>query len=190
MDMRVIAGSQKGRILKSVPGKGTRPTTDKVKEALFNMIGPYFSGGTGLDLFAGSGALGIEGLSRGLDTVVFCDVSREALTTIKENLERCDFTGRAEVFRIDWKKALQQMAGRQEKFSVIWLDPPYEHHVYIQVLEKIAQARLIAPDGVIVCEHSTTFSLPEQIETFTRWKYAEYGTIAISIYLENREEEW
>ncbi len=189
MALRVIAGSQKGRSLKAVPGRGTRPTTDKVKEAMFNIIGPYFTGGYGLDLFAGSGALGIEGLSRGLEHVIFCDVSRKALATIKENIERCGFKERAEVYRADWKKILHLMTERKEKFSVIWLDPPYEQHVYIKVLEKIASSELLAPDGVIVCEHAATLTLPDQIGMFERWKYAEYGTIAISIFIENSKEE-
>ena len=184
--MRVIAGSQKGRTLKSVPGKGTRPTTDKVKEAMFNMIGPYFSDGAGLDLFAGSGALGLEGLSRGLEKVVFCDVSRKALAVLRENLTLCNLTDRAEVYRLDWKKALQKLKGRE--FSVIWLDPPYENDVYIKVLETVACTGLLAPDGVIVCEHAANLPLPDQVETFVRRKNAKYGTIGLSIYED--KEEW
>ena len=103
--MRVISGSQKGRILKAVPGKTTRPTTDKVKEAIFNMIGPYFNGGYGLDLFAGSGGLGIEGLSRGLDKVIFIDFDYKAIRTIKENVNICRFESMAEIYKNDWKRA-------------------------------------------------------------------------------------
>ena len=87
--MRVVSGICKGRALKAVPGNTTRPTTDKVKEALFNMIGPYFEGGIGLDLFAGSGGLGIEALSRGLDKVIFIDRDGKAIQTIHENIKTC-----------------------------------------------------------------------------------------------------
>ena len=89
--MRVVSGSCKGKHLKAVPGNTTRPTTDKVKEAIFNMIGPYFDGGIGLDLFAGSGGLGIEALSRGLDKVIFVDRDGKAIQTIRENIHSCGF---------------------------------------------------------------------------------------------------
>ena len=91
--MRVVSGVCKGRPLKAVPGNTTRPTTDKVKEALFNMIGPYFEGGIGLDLFAGSGGLGLEALSRGLDKVVFVDRDTKAIQTIHENIQACKMEG-------------------------------------------------------------------------------------------------
>ena len=87
--MRVVSGKCKGQSLKAVPGNSTRPTTDKVKEAIFNMIGPYFEGGLGLDLFAGSGGLGIEALSRGLERVIFVDRDKSAIGTIHDNLHKC-----------------------------------------------------------------------------------------------------
>src|SRR4051794_41215753 len=97
--MRVVSGSSKGKTLKAVPGSTTRPTTDKVKEALFNMIGPYFDGGIGLDLFAGSGGLGIEGLSRGLEKVIFIDRDAKAIQVIHENIKSCHFEEKTEVYR-------------------------------------------------------------------------------------------
>lgn len=193
ISLRVISGIQKGRILKSVPGKGTRPTTDKVKESVFNMIGPYFAGGRGLDLFAGSGSLGIEGISRGLDSVIFVDADRRAIETIRENLARCQFEEQAEVYRADWKKALHIISKRNLQFKIIWLDPPYHKHIYIDVLKKVCKNELIEPNGLIVCEHERSLKLPDQVEALQRIKFVEYGTISVSIYQEGEwkeDQEW
>lgn len=111
-------------MLKAVPGESTRPTTDKVKESVFNMIGPYFQQGYGLDLFAGSGGLGIEGISRGLSKVIFVDRDPKAIQTIKKNIDLCGFQANAEVYKIDWKRALKAIIQRNIQFKVIWLDPP------------------------------------------------------------------
>ena len=97
--MRVISGSRKGRPLQAVPGKGTRPTVDKVKESVFNMIGPFFEGGIALDLYAGTGGLGIEALSRGIDKVIFVDANRKAIDVIHKNLADTQFSEQAEVYK-------------------------------------------------------------------------------------------
>lgn len=117
--MRVVSGSAKGRPLKAVPGTGTRPTTDKVKEALFSMIGPYFDGGVALDLFAGSGGLGIEALSRGMDKAVFIDMESKSIDVIKENLRKTGLEGQAEVFRNDAGRALKVLAKRGALFDAV-----------------------------------------------------------------------
>lgn len=122
--MRVVSGSAKGRPLKAVPGTGTRPTTDKVKEALFSMIGPYFDGGVALDLFAGSGGLGIEALSRGMDKAVFIDMESKSIDVIKENLRKTGLEGQAEVFRNDAGRALKALAKRGALFDAVFLDRP------------------------------------------------------------------
>ena len=151
--MRVISGSQKGRLLKAVPGQNTRPTTDKVKESLFNIIGPYFDGGLGLDLFAGSGGLGIEGISRGLEKVIFVDFDYKAIQTIKSNLSICQFETYAEVYKSDWKRALKAIIQRKLNFRVVWIDPPYKKEVYTTILQEISKHRLLDQSGIIVCEH-------------------------------------
>lgn len=186
--MRVISGTQKGRILKAVPGDRTRPTTDKVKEAVFNMIGPYFDGGTGLDLFAGSGGLGIEGLSRGLEKVVFVDRNYRAVQTVKSNLDICGFREKAEVYKNDWKRALNAIIQRNLSFRVIWLDPPYNQDVYINILEKISEHGLLDPDGVVVCEHALEDKLPDTVQSLERKKHDRYGTVTISIYQHARRK--
>ena len=105
--VRVVSGSAKGRPLKAVPGMGTRPTTDKVKEAIFSMIGPYFDGGTVLDLFAGTGGLAIEALSRGMERAVLVDMDPKSIETIRANLKATKMEGQAEVYRNDAVRALK-----------------------------------------------------------------------------------
>ncbi len=118
--MRVISGTRKGQPLKAVPGTNTRPTTDKVKESIFNRIGPYFASGRGLDLYAGSGGLGIEAISRGLEHMIFIDSSRQALQTLRSNLKACRFEDQSEVYKNDSHRALKALAKRHAAFDVIF----------------------------------------------------------------------
>ncbi|RDU38462.1 16S rRNA (guanine(966)-N(2))-methyltransferase RsmD [Neobacillus piezotolerans] len=180
--MRVVSGSCKGRPLKAVPGVSTRPTTDKVKEAIFNMIGPYFDGGAGLDLFAGSGGLGIEALSRGLDTVIFVDRDPKAILTIKENIKACSFDNRTEVYRNDAERALKALRKRDMAFDYIFLDPPYKKQQLVSLLERIFTEKRLNSGGTILCEHSKDVQMPENAGGFTKIKSEVYGIIAISIY--------
>ncbi|RHW36522.1 16S rRNA (guanine(966)-N(2))-methyltransferase RsmD [Neobacillus notoginsengisoli] len=180
--MRVVSGICKGRPLKSVPGTGTRPTTDKVKEAIFNMIGPFFSGGTGLDLYAGSGGLGIEALSRGLDQVIFVDRDPKAVMTIKENIKACSFEEQTEVYRTDSQRALKALKKRSLEFDYIFLDPPYKKQQLISLLERISDDERLKLDGKIICEHGKEVKLPETVGSLNRIKDEIYGIIAISIY--------
>jgi 16S rRNA (guanine966-N2)-methyltransferase len=180
--MRVVSGICKGRPLKAVPGNTTRPTTDKVKEALFNMIGPYFQGGIGLDLFAGSGGLGLEALSRGLDKVIFIDRDIKAIQTIHENIKACKFEEKAEVYRNDADRALKALIKRELQFDYIFLDPPYKLQQLVSLMEKMDEQKLINKGGVIVCEHSHTVQLPGKVGEFIQIKHEEYGIIAVTIY--------
>ena len=117
--MRIISGDKKGLPLKAVPGKDTRPTTDKVKESIFNMIGPYFEGGKGLDLFAGSGGLGIEALSRGFNEMIFVDRDMKAIQTVKENLRSAGLGEQAEVYRNEADRALKAIVKRDLSGSAL-----------------------------------------------------------------------
>lgn len=180
--MRVVSGKLKGKSLKAVPGKSTRPTTDKVKEAIFNMIGPYFQGGLCLDLFAGSGGLGIEALSRGTDKVLFIDRDGKAIQTIYENLKQCNLEERAEVYRNESTRALKAIIKRELRFDYIFLDPPYAKQQLKETLEMIDKHQLLKDEGVIVCEHSSDVQIPAQIEGLVRIKQETYGIITISIY--------
>jgi 16S rRNA (guanine966-N2)-methyltransferase len=180
--MRVVSGTCKGRPLKAVPGTGTRPTTDKVKESIFNIIGPYFEGGSVLDLFAGSGGLGIEALSRGMEKAIFVDRDFKAVQTVKENLERCGFTEHAEVYKNNSERALKALIKREVAFSLILLDPPYQKQKLTSLLEEMNDARLLEENGFIVCEHGNDVTLPETVRQFIKWKQLHYGTISVDIY--------
>ncbi|MCM2674841.1 16S rRNA (guanine(966)-N(2))-methyltransferase RsmD [Alkalicoccobacillus plakortidis] len=180
--MRVISGEKKGLPLKAVSGKGTRPTTDKVKESIFNMIGPYFNGGSGLDLYAGSGGLGIEGISRGLESVIFVDQDKKAIQTIHSNLEFCRFEEKAEVYRTDADRALKAIIKRELSFTCIFLDPPYAKQTLLQHLETIEQHQLLAENGVIVIEHASSVSLPDACGELNCTREEQYGDTVISIW--------
>jgi len=176
--VRVISGRQKGRMLKAVPGESTRPTTDKVKESVFNMIGPYFQQGFGL-----------EGISRGLGKVIFVDRDPKAIQTIKKNLDLCGFQANAEVYKNDWKRALKAIIQRNIHFKVIWLDPPYHSDVYLAILEIISKHELLEKNGVVVCEHRKERELPATVHLLEKNKEEKYGTISISLYRRKDVEE-
>ncbi|MBU8877698.1 16S rRNA (guanine(966)-N(2))-methyltransferase RsmD [Bacillus sp. FJAT-29790] len=180
--MRVVSGTRKGKILKAVPGSSTRPTTDKVKEAIFNIIGPYLDGGIGLDLFAGSGGLGIEALSRGADKVIFVDKDGKAIQTIHENVKICDLDERAEIYRNDAERALKAIMKRELTFDVIFLDPPYKKQQLVKLLEMIHAEKLLISGGTIVCEHGSDILLPDTVGSLFQRKYEKYGVIAITIF--------
>lgn len=171
-----------------MPGTGTRPTTDKVKEALFNIIGPYFEGGDVLDLFAGSGGLGIEALSRGMDRAIFVDREYQAVQTVKDNLKACGFSEQAEVYRNDSERALKAIIKRGLNFSLIMLDPPYKKQKLVTMLEQIHNAALLDHEGFIVCEHGHDVVLPDRVCSFTKTRQEVYGIIAITIYRWDRDE--
>ncbi len=186
--MRVVSGDLKGRILKAVPGTSTRPTTDKVKEALFNMIGPYFTGGLGLDLFAGSGGLGIEALSRGLDKVIFVDRDGKAIHVITENVKSCGLEMKAEIYRNDAVRALKAIQKRDLKFNYIFLDPPYKKQQLVKLLEMIDKEELVPHEGMVVCEHASDITLPEKVGSLVQTRNEKYGIIGITLYEAAREE--
>jgi len=186
--MRVIAGSRKGQALKAVPGQTTRPTADKIKEAVFQSAGPFFDGGMVLDLFAGSGSLGIEALSRGMDRAVFVDKERKAIHTIKENLKAMKFEDQSEVFRTDARRALRAAAKRGLVFDFILLDPPYKKVKYAPLIDAIISERLLRSGGIIYCEHRPDDDVPEASPSLTVLKQEVYSnTIAVTIYRLNEE---
>ena len=187
--MRVIAGRLKGRRLASVPGTDTRPTTDRVKEALFNIIGPYFSGGWGLDLYAGTGALGIEGLSRGLERVVFVDANPRAVRVIRTNLEALGLTAQADVYRADARRALVELGRRGVRFDVLFLDPPYTQQRIAEDLAEAAARGIVKDGAVAAAEHHRSVELPARIGRFVKVKTSLYGDTALSVFRYEEEKE-
>jgi 16S rRNA (guanine966-N2)-methyltransferase len=186
--MRVIAGSARGIRLKMVPGNHVRPTSDRVKETLFQVIGPYFDGGWALDLFAGTGSLGIEALSRGCDRVVFVDRSRASVHTIKDNLQKTGFIERSEVHREDVRSALRKLVRREIRFRLVFLDPPYRENLLMPVLEKIAAAPLLGEGGVVVAEHDFRHPPPDRVATLRAYRRMTFGEAAITLYAPDADE--
>ncbi len=180
--MRVISGTRKGLPLKAVPGSGTRPTTDKVKESIFNMIGPYFEGGLAVDLFAGSGGLGIEALSRGIDTCIFIEKDPRAVPTIYENLKKCKLEDQAEVYKADATRAIKALEKRQAKVDLLFLDPPYEKVGYYELINQFVEKNLLTDHAIILCEHEKGVDLQDQYGAFTLSRKELYGSTIISIY--------
>ncbi|MCR5604529.1 MAG: 16S rRNA (guanine(966)-N(2))-methyltransferase RsmD [Lachnospiraceae bacterium] len=173
--MRVIAGSARRLLLKAPPGYETRPTSDKIKETLFNMLMPYiYTDTVFLDLYSGSGGIGIEALSRGAKGAVFVENSKQALSCIKENINKTGFADRSEIIGTDVLTALHRMEGR-EHFDIIFMDPPYEMGYEKAVLEYLAASKLAGENTLIITEASvnTDFDYVDRLP-FDIVKYKKY----------------
>ena len=162
--MRVIAGTAKRLQLKTVEGMDTRPTTDRIKETLFNMISEYLADSYFLDLFSGSGAIGIEALSRGAAHASFVEQSKKAMECIKENLAYTKLADRAELYETDVINALSRMEGRNT-FDYVFMDPPYNQLLEKKVLEYLGSSNLLSEDALIIVEASieTNFSYVSEL---------------------------
>ena len=180
--MRVISGRFRGRKLKAVPGKNTRPTTDKTKESIFNMIGPYFDGGRCLDLYSGSGSLGIEAVSRGIEHAVLVDKSTAAIQTINQNIELTKEQDKFTILKSNANRAVQQLAANKEKFDLIFLDPPYAKQTIIQEIEKLAKYGILKPNALIICEVDKDVELISESMFANEIKNVTYGITKIVIY--------
>lgn len=179
--MRVIAGKFRGRKLKAVPGFKTRPTTDKVKESVFNMLGGQISG-TVLDLFAGSGALGIEAVSRGANQAVLVDRQYQAIKTIKDNLGLTKDFKSFKVIKADAFKILRVFINDQFKFDYVFLDPPYKQQKILEILQLLRELDLLAPAAIVICETNQEAQLPTEVVGYNFWKRADYGITEVTFY--------
>ncbi len=184
--MRVISGSARGKQLTPVPGMDTRPTTDRVKESVFNILQSYVMGCDFLDLFAGTGQMGIEAISRGARHAVFCDRAKPALNVIRKNLAAAHVQDRAEVLAGELHKNMQALAGR--KFDVIFLDPPYGGEILNEALKCVEKFDILRPDGIILCESSVGDEIvcPQGMEVKKQYKY---GTIRLTSVVYPSDEE-
>lgn len=150
--MRIISGLARGTKLYTLEGTETRPTLDRVKEPLFSIIQNNIPNANVLDLFAGSGALGLESLSRGAKKAILCDKSYKAIAIIKQNVKKTRLIEKAEVIQGDYKKVLNNLADGEEKFDIIFLDPPYKQNIMPEIINKIIELNLLAEDGIVVAE--------------------------------------
>ena len=177
--MRVITGKARGVVLKTPEGMQTRPTTDRVKEAMFSIIQFDVPGCRVLDLFGGTGQLGIEALSRGAKSAVFVDASDTACKLIKENLRRTKLEDTAHVARSDYMEYLRRC---REKFDIIFLDPPYAEIFLENSLNCITEIDILQTNGIIVTERPLEKDLPWNFPGFNRSKDYKYGNTLITLY--------
>jgi len=180
--MRVIAGSARGRKLASVAGDAVRPTSDRVKEALFSMIGSRFAleGARILDLYAGSGGLGIEALSRGAGEVVFIERHAAAAQVVRRNLEACGF--RARVLVTPAQRALDRLEAEGAVFAGVLIDPPYASSEAEASMARLGAGSLLAPDAWVAVEHDASKLLPERCGRLGLILTRRYGNTLVSIY--------
>ena len=166
--MRVITGSARGTVLKAPRGMQTRPTMDQVKEGLFSAI-----------LFAGSGQLGIEALSRGAKHAVFVDASREACGVVRENLAKTRLAERAQLVQSDY---LGYLARCRETFDLVFLDPPYAEVFLETALKKISEIDILSDSGIIICERPAQKQLPGDVPGLLHYRDYRYGKTAVTLY--------
>lgn len=177
--MRVITGKARGVQLKTPAGMLTRPTTDRVKEALFSIINFEIPGARVLDLFGGTGQLGIEALSRGARSAVFVDAREDACKLIRENLKRTKLEQGGRVVRSDY---LEYLSRCKERFDIILLDPPYAEVYLENALKRITEIDILESNGIIVTERPLEKDLPWEFEGYTRSKDYKYGKTMLAIY--------
>ncbi len=181
--MRITGGQAKGRLLASLRGWNIRPTSDRVREAIFNLIGQDATGFKVLDLFAGTGCLGLEALSRGASSALFIDSSIQSIRLIKKNLARCGYESLAFVWKKDLSKGLPRKHPLlKEKFHLIFLDPPYEKNMIPPMLEELSRRDLFVSPSIAVAESFKTETLPEVLGQLRMISSRTYGETRISIY--------
>ncbi|MEE1035581.1 MAG: 16S rRNA (guanine(966)-N(2))-methyltransferase RsmD [Oscillospiraceae bacterium] len=177
--MRVITGKARGVQLKTPDGMLTRPTTDRVKEALFSIIHFEIPGARVLDLFGGTGQLGIEALSRGAKSAVFVDAGEAACKLIRENLKRTKFEQEGKVVRSDY---LDYLKRTREQFDIIFLDPPYAEVFLENALKQITEIDILRSGGIIIAERPLGKELPWEFEGFERSRDYKYGNTLLAVY--------
>jgi 16S rRNA (guanine966-N2)-methyltransferase len=181
--MRVTGGKVKGRRLASVQGQDIRPTSDKVREAILNLIGQDVSETKVLDLFAGTGSLGIEALSRGAQWVLFIDSSDRAVRLIRENLDRCGLGDQGFVVKKDLNKGLPWGSPLlKEKIDLIFMDPPYRTGMITPLLEVLSHRQVLSPPAIVVAETSKTERLPHRVGELRLVRERRYGDTRIHIF--------
>jgi 16S rRNA (guanine966-N2)-methyltransferase len=185
--MRIISGLHKGRRLKTLAGQRVRPTSDRLRETLFNVLAPRIAGASFLDLCAGSGAVGIEAVSRGASRVVFVESSRRAASLIDDNLDHCGIEDDVEVIDRDVLSALKVLATREDRFDIIFLDPPYDSEIHGSALRLISEKGLLAENGLVIVEHRKgSIALPSY-GNLRPYREIVHGDSALTFYsLEER----
>ncbi len=182
--MRIIAGEARGRRLETREGMDVRPTPERVKEALFNILQFQIEGRRVLDLFAGSGQLGLEALSRGAAEAVFVDESRASMAVVQRNIASLHMESRSKIFQMDFASFLMR---RHTPFDIVFLDPPYRSGMLEKALPLVAE--VTSPGGTIIAEHPTDEELPETAGAFQKGRSYRYGKIYLTVYRRPEPEQ-
>ena len=182
--MKVISGTLKGRNIEGYNIDGTRPTMDRVKESLFATIQNNIKNSVVLDLFAGSGQLGIEAISNGANTCYFIDNNKEVIKVLNNNISNLNIKSYSKVILSDWKKSLNDFANQSIKFDIIFVDPPYDYNVYEKILEKVSTLNILNDNGIIILEHSN-LKFKDSYNNLTLYKEKKYGNKSVNIYKTN-----
>lgn len=177
--MRIITGAYRGRRLETPRGFSVRPTSEKVKEAIFSMISAEINEAIVLDLFAGTGNLGLEALSRGAKHCYFIDNERESVRLLKSNISYCKADNESTVFVGDFKYAMSRI---KDPIDLAFLDPPYEGKILDEALFKVSEEGFMSPDGIVVTEHGPKKSMPDTIGALEKIKEKKYGQVHVTIY--------
>lgn len=183
--MRVIGGSRRGMRLKSLPGRNTRPTSDRVKEALFNIIAPDVAEARVLDLFAGTGGVGIEALSRGAASVCFVEQSPKAAAVLRANVAQTGFADDARIIVADVFRALPRLAREKTAFDLVFIDPPYAEVPAEDVVRVVVERGLLAVGGFVIVEHAAEKDMPERIENLVKIRSARYGGTVLTFFADD-----
>lgn len=181
--MRVIAGKYKRRRLACPKGQTTRPVPDRLKESLFNILQPWLDQARVLDLCSGTGAMGIEALSRGAAWVTFVDSWDTAIETLKQNLRACGVESGYDILPRDVKLALQRLARLGERFDLVFFDPPYASDLYQPTLERLGEGELLKPGGLVLVMHHAKNALPDTYGKLRRWRQLKQGENILSFYV-------
>jgi len=182
MGLRIIGGEKKGKKLFSVKGMNTRPTADRMRESLFNILSASIVDSNVLDLFAGTGAFGIEALSRGASAAIFVDNDRTALSVIEKNLQSCGFEGRSKILRCNILINLKCLKAAAKPFDLVFMDPPYEKDCVYQSLVNLKQSSVLQNGSIIIVEHSPKEPVPEDLFGFEISDQRRYGRTLFSFF--------
>ena len=180
--MRVIGGAYKGRNLRTPKGLAVRPTSDRLRETLFNILAPVIEGSRFLDICAGSGAVAIEALSRGAARVVFVDVSRRSCAVIEENLAQIGISHGADIINRDALAAIKRLEAESEEFDIIFFDPPYESELYSQAMKLIASSGILSGEGVVVVEHRAKTPPESEFGDLRAYREVRQGESSLAFY--------
>ncbi|WP_256439029.1 16S rRNA (guanine(966)-N(2))-methyltransferase RsmD [Leptotrichia sp. oral taxon 221] len=180
--MRVTAGTLKNRKIKSREGRETRPTLERIKEAIFSIIEDKVVDAKFLDLYSGTGNIAIEALSRGAKRAVMIEQDKEALRIIIDNIDTLGLTNVSRAYKNDVSRAIEILGRKNEKFDIIFLDPPYKENISISTIEKVSENNILAEGGIIISEHSIYEKMPEKIGNFVKYDERNYNKKIVTFY--------